>query len=379
MTLSPAAPRPGPDASASNAGVEHAGVPWATVLPLAVVLSFADGFWVTSMRGAVGAAGAGHAPFTTWWRESGVLVAAYACAVLGALVLARQWSRRGGGRRSTLVVAALLVVVAGTVVGVLHLAAGAASDYVVQWERLQMTTAMRGDCPADCLDRLRQDTLGLEVRAVTFGALLLLVTNLGSVVWVTMCRGGRLDVARAHRARAQRAGDGHAPHDLARQLRWLAATALVGAALIHAAVVPEHLEQWPAAGGFFALLAVAGAATAVIVLLRPGRAGLLLAVATAAGPLLVWAWSRAEGLPFGPGPGGPEPIGLPDGAAVVLEVVALVVALLLLRRAPALEGRAPMSDQVGRLTAMAVVAVTVIALAATQDGWFDVLPAASHG
>ena len=31
------------------------GVPWRTVLPLAVVLAFADGFWIISLRGAVGA------------------------------------------------------------------------------------------------------------------------------------------------------------------------------------------------------------------------------------------------------------------------------------------------------------------------------------
>ena len=372
MTLSTTAPRPGSDGPAQPA--EAGGVPWATVLPLAVVLSFADGFWVTSMRGAVGTASAGHAPFTTWWRESGVLVAVYVCAVIGALALARRWSQRGGGRRSTVVVAALLVVVAGTVVGVLHLAADAASDYVVQLDHLQMTTTMRGDCAPDCLDRLRQDTLGLQVRAVVFGALLLLVTNLGSVVWVSMCRGGRLDVARPHGGPRR-----HATRDLAAQLRRLLATALVGTALIHAAVVPEHLEEWPAAGGFFALLAASGAAAAALVLLRPRPAGLLLAVATAAGPLVVWGWSRATGLPFGPGTGVPEPIGLPDAAAVVLEVSALVLALLLLRRGTALEVRAPTSDHVGRLTSTAVLAVTVIALAATQDGWFDVLPPSSHG
>ena len=59
-------------------------VPWSTVLPLAVVLSFADGFWITSMRRrSAPAVPAG--PFTTWWRESSVLVPLYVCAVLGAL------------------------------------------------------------------------------------------------------------------------------------------------------------------------------------------------------------------------------------------------------------------------------------------------------
>jgi hypothetical protein len=303
-----------------------------------------------------------------------VLVAAYVCAVLGALLLARLWSERGSARRSTLVVAALLVTMAATVVGVLHMAAAAASDYLAEWHGLQMMTTMRGDCPADCLERLRQDTLGLQVRAVALGALLLLATNLGSVIWVTMCRGGRLDVARVRPAH-----DGRSPRDLGSQLRWLLAAGLVGAAVIHLAVVPEHLQEWPAAGAFFVLLSVAELATAAAVVLRPGRTSLLLAAATSAGPLLVWAWSRAWGLPFGPDPLVPEPVGLPDVAAVLLEVGALALAVLLLRRAPALAGRVRSSEHLGHLAFMAVAAVTVIALAATQPGWFDVLPAASHG
>ena len=36
--------------------VEHAArpVPWTTVLPFAVVLTYVNGFWVTALRGAVG-------------------------------------------------------------------------------------------------------------------------------------------------------------------------------------------------------------------------------------------------------------------------------------------------------------------------------------
>lgn len=373
MTLSPATHPPGPDTT-TDAPAVRTSVPWSTVLPLAVVLSFADGFWITSMRGAVGPARAGAAPFTTWWRESSVLVPMYVCAVLGALLLARLWAGQGSARRGTLPVATLLVAMAGTVVGVLHMAAASAADYLTQWHMLQMMTMMRADCPSDCLERLRQDTLGLQVRAVALGALLLLATNLAAVIWVTMCRGGRLEVARVRPAR-----DGRSPGDLDWQLRRLLAAGLVGAAVIHLAVVPEHLAEWPAAGAFFVLLSLAEVATAAAVLLRPGRASLVLAAATSAGPLLVWAWSRAWGLPFGPDPSVPEPIGLPDGAAVLLEVAALALALVLLRRAPALAGRPRSSEHLGHLTFMAVAAVTVIALAATQPGWFDLLPPASHG
>ena len=110
-----------------------------------MVLSFADGFWVTSTRTAVGPARPGLAPFTTWWRESSVLVPLYVCAVLGALLLTRLWAGRGSARRGTLVVATLMVALSGTVVGILHMAAASAADYLTQWHMLQMMTMMRAD------------------------------------------------------------------------------------------------------------------------------------------------------------------------------------------------------------------------------------------
>ena len=44
-------------------------VPWATVLPLAVLMAYADGFWLTSLRGAVGAIERTQEPFATWLRS----------------------------------------------------------------------------------------------------------------------------------------------------------------------------------------------------------------------------------------------------------------------------------------------------------------------
>ncbi len=65
-----------------------ADVPWLTVLPLAVVLAFADVFWVGSLRGAVGAIERTQSPFTSWLRESALSVPLFVLAVLGALTLA---------------------------------------------------------------------------------------------------------------------------------------------------------------------------------------------------------------------------------------------------------------------------------------------------
>ena len=56
----PAAPEPPERPSEAR---PRTSVPWATVLTLAVVLAYADGFWMTSLRGAVGAIERTQGPF----------------------------------------------------------------------------------------------------------------------------------------------------------------------------------------------------------------------------------------------------------------------------------------------------------------------------
>lgn len=370
--------------------VRRPAVPWATVVPLAVVLAYADGFWVTSMRGAVGPVGRGQGPFTTWWHQSTVLVPLYACAVIGAFALALGHARRSGRPRPRVLVTGLLVAVAATLVAVTVMAAGAAYDYHVQSGDLERMGAMRGDCRADCLERLRHDTMWLQVRATALGAGLLLLTNVGVVSWVVMLFGGRLDPARRLHGRVARripsgtqVPDGASPLRRLRskpagadaELRLLLAATLVGGAVIHLAVVPEHLEEWPAAGAFFIALTALQASAAPMVLRRCGRAVMMIVAAGSAGPVVMWAWSRAYGLPIGPEPGVPEPVGLPDCAAGVLEVAAVVLAVVLVARAhrPAPAGRRAASGHLGGLAVTAVLAVTVIGVAATQEGWFDLV------
>src|SRR6187551_2667857 len=65
-------------------------VPWLTVVPLAVVLAYADGFWMITLRGAVGSIGRTGQPFVSWLRESTLLLPVFVLAVLGALALAAR-------------------------------------------------------------------------------------------------------------------------------------------------------------------------------------------------------------------------------------------------------------------------------------------------
>jgi hypothetical protein len=156
-------------------------------------------------------------------------------------------------------------------------------------------------------------------------------------------------------------------------LRLFLVAGLIASAHLHAAVIPEHLTQWPAAGAFFALLTAAEIAVAATLLVpRPRRVALIAASAVSAGPLLLWLYSRTAGLPFGPLTGQPEPVGLPDVVCCALEIVTLSAAVILLRRESRWLRRGPAaSAHVRAITFVAIVAATAIGLAGVAPAWFD--------
>ncbi|WP_457206584.1 hypothetical protein [Nocardioides sp. P5_C9_2] len=362
-TTTPATGRAAPGQSAPAVG--PSAVPWSTVLPLAVLLSGADAFWTVAMRTALGSVERTDAPATSWLRESLLLLPVFALAVLGALVLARRWF--GPHPRGLRAVGGtvLLVVGLGTLTGAGVLAVSSAYDYRLQAAQLPMLDMVRASCGAACQGAQLQATLGLQERAVALGTLLLLLTNLVLVGWLVALRGGHLRLASARPDRAGRFLGRFGP------ARTVLAGGLVGSAAIHAAVMPEHVEEWPAAGVFFAILTLAELGLAVGVLLLP-RAGVLLACAAASGgPLLLWLVSRTAGMPFGPEIGVPEPVGLADVAACALEVLTLVLAVALLRGWAV--GRAVGTSVDGvRLALVAVVAVTALGVAGSSISWVSV-------
>src|SRR6185436_20705352 len=115
-------------------------VPWSTVVPLAVVLAYADGFWLISLRGAVGAIERTQEPFVSWLRESTLALPVFVLAVLGALTLATRWFGPVLRKPKSVVAAGLLVVAASTLVGIAGLAASSAYDYHLQSSRPQMAS-----------------------------------------------------------------------------------------------------------------------------------------------------------------------------------------------------------------------------------------------
>jgi hypothetical protein len=325
------------------------------------VLAYADGFWMTSLRGAVGAISRTQEPFTSYWRTSTLTLPVFVLGVLAAVTYALR--RFGPALRSRrgLLVTGMLIAGSATLAAVAVSTASAAYDYHLQSGQLAMMQGMQNDCGAACQSRQQWMTLSAHGRAIVYTAVALLVTNVVLVAWVVALRGGRLKLvgSRAGAAAGSRAGD----------VRLLLVAGLLASAVIHAAVAPAHLEEWRDAGVFFLVLTGAEVAAAGASYARP-RAGLPAAVLVSAGPLVVWALSRTAGLPFGPEAGSAEPVGLADCAACLLEVGTLVAALVLLRRKhPAVRPALPAHQRA--LAVVAVLAVGAIGLGGAASGWLD--------
>src|SRR6478609_10769200 len=308
-------------------------VPWLTVLPLAVLMAYADGFWMLTLRGAVGAIERTQQPFTGWWRESTLVVPLYVLAVLGALMLAMRWFGPVLPSLRAVAASALLTALAGTLLGVAEIVGSCIYDYHLESNQLALMDSMHGICVGSCLDQAQQSAIAAFVRAVLYTSGFILVTNLVGVGWLVAMRGGRLNVTSTGQQPAQLVDIHQVPCGRAGDLRLLLVAGLIASGHLHAAVIPEHLTEWPAAGGFFALLTVAEIAVAATLLgAKPARLALIAAVVVSVGPLLVWLYSRTLGMPFGPDAGVAEAVGIPDLVACALEAGTLIAALLLLRR-----------------------------------------------
>jgi hypothetical protein len=185
-------------------------LPWLTVVPLAVLLAFADGFWVVSLRGAIGSIERTQAPFVSWLVESTLALPVFVLAVFGALKLAARWFGPAGHKTKAVVSTVLLIVAAGTLVGIGALAISTGYDYHLQSIQgpVQDTMPSTG---MDSMPGMAEGSMGsigstpqpnhvplaVQARAVGLSSGILLLTNLALVSWVVAIRGGGLDVSRA--------------------------------------------------------------------------------------------------------------------------------------------------------------------------------------
>jgi hypothetical protein len=353
------------------------------------MMAYADGFWMVSLRGAVGAIERTQEPFASWLRESTVLLPVFVVAVIAAVTVALRWFGPVLAGKKAFLTTALLIAAAGTLAGTVTLAASEAWDYALQHD---LMGTLHHASSVQSVAQLDQASLGLQLAAFGYGVCLLVVTNLVVTGWTVAIRGGRLDVSRQQmaalerpprRMRAGRARTGAMDliaKDLsARDLRqMLAAVALFGCSAIHLAVIPDHMDHWPVASAFFVALAMAEIACGVLLLGRAGPSVLVAVAAAALVPLALWVWSRTSGLPFGPNSNVPEPVGLADVAAGLLELGILVIAVVLLRarRGGAVRParRTAASAHLRALAVGGAIAVGSLGVAGAVPGWLGELP-----
>ena len=120
--------------------------------------------------------------------------------------------------------------------------------------------------------------------------------------------------------------------------RAVVASSLAGSAVIHGTVAGEHFGEWVPAGVFFIGIQLVELVLALLAVYAWHRRGAVLVVATGLLTLAVWVLSRTLGMPVGPDDFRvPEPVGIPDTACGLLElmsVAAAAVTLALLRTGP---------------------------------------------
>jgi hypothetical protein len=106
-----------------------------------------------------------------------------------------------------------------------------------------------------------------------------------------------------------------------------------GSGLIHVVAAFEHVAEYALFAAFFALLAPAQFAWGASLYRRPRPRVLVAGAVASLVVVALWAVSRTAGLPIGPTPWVPEPVGALDLIATGDELVAAALALLHLRPA----------------------------------------------
>jgi hypothetical protein len=110
------------------------------------------------------------------------------------------------------------------------------------------------------------------------------------------------------------------------------ASLMIGAAVIHFVMVPQHLDEWTAEGVAFIAAAWVQVVLAVLVFRYATRAILWTGIALNALFVFSWAFTRIAGQPFGPHDGIAESAGFVDVTCTVFEGLFVLGALFLLFR-----------------------------------------------
>ena len=145
-------------------------------------------------------------------------------------------------------------------------------------------------------------------------------------------------------------------------LVFAAALLSAGAAAIHLAVAKMHFDEYTLFGLFFVGSGIAQLVWPIWLLFRRWRPLLLLGAFGNALIVALWAVDRIWGLPLGPTPWMPDPVGFGDSATSAFEVLLVAACVALLIR-----GRG------ARLTRASLLALTLSLVAVTALSLLSVL------
>jgi hypothetical protein len=179
-------------------------VRWTSLALIAIVLTYADGFWVTVIQITIGAIERVQSPFMRWLRDSSLMLPLVFVAVLAAVALARRWAL---GRRASMALGAvaLLITLLSGAVGIAEVAASSAYDYSFQAKHIELLHSyganqqnqpalaqfgpaaplsytlycnLRGVAADSAVSLLQYATFLTHVRALMFAIVVILITNM---------------------------------------------------------------------------------------------------------------------------------------------------------------------------------------------------------
>jgi hypothetical protein len=147
-------------------------------------------------------------------------------------------------------------------------------------------------------------------------------------------------------------------------VRFAAALLSVAAALVHFAVIKQHLDEYWLYGAFFVVLGLGQLAWALLAVAAPSRALYSLGAVGNAAVVVFFIVTRTFGALIGPEATEPATVGFGDIATTVFEalIVSLAVALLSSARVRLAGGRPPVLAAAASLVTLLLVAQTAFAL-----------------
>lgn len=193
-------------------------VRWTALAIVALVISYADGFWLVAIQGAVGAIERTESPFNRWLRDSTLLLPLIMLGVLGGLLWARGWFERSQWKPAGLGITVLLVAIVSGSVGIAAIAANSLYDLSFQTKHQELlhsfgtitqpgtvnlnlrtpetVASTENTAIGSAVVQMELATIMVHVRALGYASVLILTTNLVIVTALLAALNDRLWLAR---------------------------------------------------------------------------------------------------------------------------------------------------------------------------------------